>query len=69
MKEGITVNAVAPSLIDTDMIAARREEVAKLIPLGRLGTSEEIAQATLMVIGNDYITGQTIQVNGGMHFI
>ena len=69
VKEGITVNAVAPSLIDTDMIAARREEVAKLIPLGRLGTSEEIAQATLMVIGNDYITGQTIQVNGGMHFI
>ena len=35
VKEGITVNAVAPSLIDTDMIAARREEVAKLIPLGR----------------------------------
>jgi 3-oxoacyl-[acyl-carrier protein] reductase len=69
VRDGITVNAVAPSLIDTDMIGARREELAARIPLGRVGTSEEVAQATLMVIGNAYMTGQTIQVNGGMHFI
>jgi 3-oxoacyl-[acyl-carrier protein] reductase len=69
VKDGITVNAVAPSLIETDMIGANRAERAARVPLGRLGTPEEVAQATLMVIGNAYITGQTIQVNGGMHFI
>ena len=69
VRDGITVNAVAPSLIDTDMIGSRRDELAPRIPLGRLGTSEEVAQATLMVIGNAYMTGQTIQLNGGMHFI
>jgi 3-oxoacyl-[acyl-carrier protein] reductase len=69
VRDGITVNAVAPSLIDTDMIGARRDELAPRIPLGRMGTAAEVAQAVLMVIGNDYMTGQTIQVNGGMHFI
>ncbi len=68
-KEGITVNAVAPSLIETDMVGDNRQERAARVPLGRLGTPEEVAQATLMVIGNAYMTGQTIQVNGGMHFI
>jgi 3-oxoacyl-[acyl-carrier protein] reductase len=67
--EGITVNAVAPSLIDTDMMAARRDEYAKRIPLGRMGTPEEVAQAVLLVIGNPYMTGQTVQLNGGTHFI
>jgi 3-oxoacyl-[acyl-carrier protein] reductase len=38
------------------------------VPLGRLGRSEEVADAVLMVIGNAYMTGQTIQVNGGLHF-
>ncbi len=69
VKEGITVNAVAPSLIETDMIGTNRAERAARVPVGRLGTPEEVAQATLMVIGNAYMTGQTIQVNGGMHFI
>jgi 3-oxoacyl-[acyl-carrier protein] reductase len=69
VKEGITVNSVAPSLIETDMISARKEDFARQIPLGRLGTAEEVAQAVLMVIGNAYMTGQTIQLNGGLHFI
>jgi 3-oxoacyl-[acyl-carrier protein] reductase len=68
VRDGITVNAVAPSLIETDMITERAERAAR-VPLGRLGTPEEVAQATLMVIGNAYMTGQTVQVNGGMHFI
>jgi 3-oxoacyl-[acyl-carrier protein] reductase len=67
--EGITVNAVAPSLIDTDMIAAHRDEMVKRIPLGRLGTVEEVAQTVMMMIGNDYLTGQTILLNGGMSFV
>lgn len=67
VKEGITVNAVAPSLIDTDMMRGRSDLAAR-IPLGRLGHSEEVAQAVLMVLGNDYMTGQTIALNGGMAF-
>ncbi len=67
VKEGITVNAVAPSLIATEMTVSASEAAAK-VPLGRLGTPEEVAQAVLMVIGNPYMTGQTVQVNGGMHF-
>jgi 3-oxoacyl-[acyl-carrier protein] reductase len=67
--EGITVNAVAPSLIDTDMMAARRDDYARRIPLGRMGTPEEVAQAVLLVLGNPYMTGQTVQLNGGTNFI
>ncbi|HEY3848322.1 MAG TPA: SDR family oxidoreductase, partial [Acetobacteraceae bacterium] len=67
--EGITVNTVAPSLIDTDMMAARRDEYAKRIPLGRMGTPDEVAQAVLLVLGNPYMTGQTVQLNGGTHFV
>jgi len=68
VKEGITVNAVAPSLIETDMMRGR-PELAQRIPLGRFGTPEEVANAALMVLGNDYMTGQTITLNGGMAFI
>jgi 3-oxoacyl-[acyl-carrier protein] reductase len=67
VRGGITVNAVAPSLIATDMLPAVAEAAAK-VPLGRLGTPEEVAQVVLMVIGNPYMIGQTVQVNGGMHF-
>lgn len=65
---GITVNAVAPSLIDTEMIASQRAESAARIPLGRLGTSEEVAAAVVMVAMNAYMTGLTVPVNGGLRF-
>jgi 3-oxoacyl-[acyl-carrier protein] reductase len=68
VKEGITVNAVAPSLIETDMMAGRTD-LARNIPLGRMGQADEVAQSVLMVIGNDYMTGQTVLLNGGMAFI
>lgn len=68
VRNGITVNAVAPSLIDTDMMSGRADLAAR-IPLGRLGHPEEVAQAVRMVLGNDYMTGQTIILNGGMAFI
>ena len=69
VQDGITVNAVAPSLIDTDMMNARRDQYAARIPLGRMGTAEEVAQAVLMVAGNEYMTGQTVQLNGGTNFV
>jgi 3-oxoacyl-[acyl-carrier protein] reductase len=68
VKEGITVNNVAPSLIETDMMRGRTD-LARNIPLGRMGRPEEVAQAVAMVLGNDYMTGQTIILNGGMAFI
>ncbi len=68
VKDGITVNAVAPSQIETEMTAANRAEAAARIPVGRMGTGEEVAAAVLMVIGNAYMTGTTVQVNGGLHF-
>ena len=68
VKEGITVNAVAPALIETDMMRGRSDLAAR-IPLGRFGRPEEVAQAVLMVLGNDYMTGQTIMLNGGMAFV
>ena len=68
VKEGITVNAAAPSLIETDMMSGRSELAAR-IPLGRMGQPDEVAQAVLMALGNDYMTGQTITLNGGMAFV
>jgi 3-oxoacyl-[acyl-carrier protein] reductase len=68
VRHGITVNAVAPSLIDTDMIASQRAESVARIPLGRLGTSQEVAAAVVMVATNAYMTGQTVPVNGGLNF-
>jgi 3-oxoacyl-[acyl-carrier protein] reductase len=68
VKEGITVNAVAPSLIETDMMRGRTD-LARNVPLGRMGQADEVAQAVAMVLGNGYMTGQTIVLNGGMAFI
>ena len=67
-KDGVTVNAVAPSLIDTEMIGPHRSENIGRIPVGRLGTGEEVAAVVVVMAANSYITGQTVQVNGGLHF-
>jgi 3-oxoacyl-[acyl-carrier protein] reductase len=69
VKDGITVNAVAPSLIETDMVRSGLASSPARIPLGRFGTAEECAHAVLMVIGNAYMTGQTIGLSGGMSFL
>ena len=67
-KDGVTVNAVAPSLIETEMTSANSLADGARIPVGRLGSGEEVAQVVLLVLGNAYMTGQTVQVNGGLHF-
>jgi acetoacetyl-CoA reductase len=71
-RKGVTVNAIAPGFIETEMIAAMPEEVrAKIlekIPMGRFGRPEEIAQAVAyLVTKGDYITGQVIEINGGLY--
>lgn len=69
---GITVNAIAPGFITTDMTAVLsdhiKEDLAKKIPLGRLGDPQDVAQAVLFLVSGsaDYITGQTLNVDGGM---
>lgn len=65
--EGITVNAIAPALIATEMLAGFDEAVAARIPVGRFGTPEEIASTAVMLACNTYVTGQTINVDGGMY--
>jgi 3-oxoacyl-[acyl-carrier protein] reductase len=69
-KDGVTVNAIAPGPIDTEMGAPLKAGgIEARIPVGRMGLAEEVAQAAVMVIGNGFITGQTIGVNGGLAFL
>jgi 3-oxoacyl-[acyl-carrier protein] reductase len=71
--KGITANAVAPGYIDTDMTRAlpeaAREKLEEAIPLKRLGTVQDVAQAIAFLASEEagYITGQVINVNGGMY--
>jgi len=67
VKEGITVNAVAPSLIETDMMKGQENLVSR-IPLGRFGKADEVARTVMMLVDNPYMTGQTVAMSGGMSF-
>jgi 3-oxoacyl-[acyl-carrier protein] reductase len=65
---GVTVNALAPALIaDTGMLPGDPEELVARIPVGRLGTPDEVADLTLAVLRNAYVTNQVISIDGGMH--
>lgn len=69
----ITVNVIAPGFIDTDMTSgmtdAQKEQLMKVVPLGRTGTSREIATACVYLCSDEaaYVTGQVLRVNGGMY--
>jgi 3-oxoacyl-[acyl-carrier protein] reductase len=69
VKDGITVNAVAPSLIATDMVRQGVASSPARIPLGRFGTPDECALIVMMLVRNAYMTGQTVALSGGMSFI
>ena len=69
-KRKVTVNAIAPGFIATDMTKDLDEkELSKLIPAGRFGRPEEVASLAAFLAGDEaaYITGQVIQINGGLH--
>ena len=72
-KFGVTVNAIAPGYIDTDMVAAVPadvlEKIVAKIPVGRLGKADEIARGVAFLCGEDagFITGSTLSINGGQH--
>ena len=67
IKEGVTVNAVAPALIET---GTKRDNEArrKIVPLGRQGTPEEVADAVMLCAGTGFMTGQSVHMNGGMYY-
>jgi 3-oxoacyl-[acyl-carrier protein] reductase len=67
VKEGITVNAIAPALIQTDMVTSNPKASPAYIPVGRFGTADEVASVAVLLATNGYITGQTINVNGGWY--
>jgi 2-hydroxycyclohexanecarboxyl-CoA dehydrogenase len=74
-KRGVTVNNIAPSVVDTPMVAQQRaagalgssEAMARSVPVGRMGTGDDIAAACLYLVSEEasYVTGQTVSVNGG----
>lgn len=67
-KDGITVNAIAPALIEgTGMLPGDPGDLAQRIPVGRLGRPEEVADLALAVLRNGYVTNQVISIDGGMH--
>jgi 3-oxoacyl-[acyl-carrier protein] reductase len=66
-KEGITANTVCPALVDTDMMRANPRATASVIPIGRFGTVEEVASVVLMLAENGYMTGQSVNPNGGWY--
>ena len=71
--KGVTVNAVAPGYIDTDMVSAVPpavlEKIVARIPVGRLGRSDEIARGVMFLVSDDagFVTGSTLSINGGQH--
>ena len=66
-KEGITANAIAPALVETEMVTSNLNARPERIPMGRFGAVAEVADVAVMLATNGYITGQTINVNGGWY--
>jgi 3-oxoacyl-[acyl-carrier protein] reductase len=67
VKDGITVNTISPALIETEMVTSNPKARPDLIPVGRFGRPEEVADIVVMLVRNAYITGQTIHANGGWY--
>ena len=67
VKEGITVNAISPALIETEMVTGNLTVTPDVVPVGRFGAPDEVAEVIVMLAKNGYITGQTINVNGGWY--
>jgi 3-oxoacyl-[acyl-carrier protein] reductase len=66
-KDGITVNAIAPALIETDMVTGNPNASTSRIPMGVFGSPSEVARVAVLLAESDYMTGQTISVNGGWY--
>jgi len=67
IRDGITLNAIAPALIETDMVTSNPNANPNLIPIGHFGSVDDVASVAVMLAMNDYMTGQTVSVNGGWY--
>ena len=67
VRDGITVNALAPALIETDMVTNNPNASPALIPMGHFGSVDDVASVAVMLAMNEYVTGQTLSVNGGWY--
>jgi 3-oxoacyl-[acyl-carrier protein] reductase len=65
--DGVTVNALAPGLIATPMLPGDPQELARIIPVGRVGRPEEVADAAVAILRNAYMTNHVISIDGGLH--
>jgi 3-oxoacyl-[acyl-carrier protein] reductase len=65
--DGVTVNAIAPGFVETPMLPGSASELARSIPVGRVGQPEEVADLTLAVVRNGFITSHVLSVDGGIH--
>ena len=66
-KQNITANALAPALVESDMVTADLRARPERIPIGRFGKPDELGALAVAVLSNGYITGQTINHNGGLY--
>ena len=67
MRDGITVNAIAPALVETEMVTSNPNASPALIPMGHFGKVDDVASVAVMLAMNEYVTGQTLSVNGGWY--
>ncbi len=67
IRDGVTVNAIAPALIGTEMVTSNPNAKPDLIPMGHFGSVDDVASVAVMLATNDYMTGQTVSVNGGWY--
>jgi 3-oxoacyl-[acyl-carrier protein] reductase len=67
-KEGITANTVCPALVETEMLRANPRATSSVIPIGRFGIVDEVASVVLMLAENAFLTGQSVNPNGGWYF-
>ncbi len=67
VKSGITVNAIAPALIETEMVTSNPNASPAMIPMGHFGSVDDVASIAVMLATNEYMTGQTVSVNGGWY--
>ena len=65
--EGITANAICPALVQTEMLANNARARPEVLPVGRFGRPKEVASVAVMLASNGYVTGQSVQVDGGLY--
>lgn len=66
-KQGVTVNAIAPGFVQTPMLPGDPSELGKVVPIGRVGQPEEVAEMALAVLANGYVNSQVVGIDGGMY--